>query len=99
MGVGAEEAAVDIREVSQVAGLFRWVWFIQGSKHVADEIGGVGAIFQRVRAYRVGELILTKDSGVLGEVTKQQASEKYVKTVPLFRVFHDAGVGGSELIE
>jgi len=99
VGVGAEETAVDIREVRQVAGLFRRVWFIQGGKHVADEIGGVGAIFQRVRAYRVGELILTKDSGVFGEVTKQQTGEKYVQTVPLFGVFHDAGVGGSELIE
>lgn len=99
MGVGAEETAVDIREVRQVAGLFRRVWFIQGGKHVADEIGGVGAILQRVRSHRVGELVLPKDAGVLGEVTKQQAGEKYVQSVPLFGVFHDAGVGGSELIE
>lgn len=99
MGVGAEETAVDIREVRQVAGLFRRVWFIQGGKHVADEIGGVGAIFQRVRAYRIGELVLPKDAGVFGEVTKQQAGEKYVQTVALFRVFHDAGVRGSKLIE
>ena len=61
--------------------------------------GGVGAVVKRVRAHRISELILLKDPSVLGKVTEQQAGEEDVQPVAVLRVFHQAWVGGGELVE